>query len=507
MGIPGAVCAVRLGDFINAHRWLNGWSDMPGGWLMNDYDSKKQFRFSISHKQGEYLKNLIRQGTTVKVRAKVDSRYYTTGSIPYVTGYVRGSGSEGEEVMIVGHLFEWGANDNSTGCASNIEAVGALNDLIRAGKLPRPKRGIRVCLGHEIWGMMAYTAHNLERLRTKTIASVNVDTPAGDRELSKYHIKVSMNPNSCPSFVDALFPEVVRRYYDRFVPYKLFETYPYSYSDNLFADPSIGVPSSSISFFNRHVYYDMYHNSMDTIEKVDPRSLHDLSSINAVYLYYLANAGYDEIPLIEQLTFDHGIQVIINKARERLNRIDGIGDGVLFGKELANGQQIIEYYTGLQKQALQSITRIVPEQDRKRAGKDIESYEKKIDGYGELAAKQFHDTARDRAKNASLKIVTYKPPVGDWQIEAKNIIPKRLFPGTITLMDIPHTEWREVTSSPKSWSRNNWATASLWWCDGSRNLNDIKELVELEAGREVRNFDLINYYRFLQERGLVEFVK
>ena len=104
----GAVCAVRLGDFINAYRWLNGWSDMPGGWLMNDYDSKNQFRFSISHKKGEYLRNLLRQGRKVVVRAKIDSRYYTDDSLPYATGCIKGTGKEGEEVLIVGHLYEWG---------------------------------------------------------------------------------------------------------------------------------------------------------------------------------------------------------------------------------------------------------------------------------------------------------------------------------------------------------------------------------------------------------------
>ena len=508
MGIPGAVCAVRLGDFTTAHRWLNGWSDMPGGWLMNDYDSKKQFRFSISQKQGEYLRNLIRQGKTVKVRAKIDSRYYTDSSIPYVTGYVKGSGSEREEVLIVGHLYEWGANDNSTGCASILESVGTLNDLIRAGKLPRPKRGIRVCFGHEMWGMMAYTTDNLERLRTKTIASVNVDGPAGNRELSKYHITVFMNPNCTPSYTDALFPEVVRRYYGRFVPYKLHETHPYGFWDNLFCDPSIGgVPSNTITFLNMNVAYDMYHNSMDTIDLVDPRSLNDIATINALYLYYLANAGYDETQSMGQLTFDHGVQVILEKARERMNRLDGIDDGVLFGKELADGARVIEYYTGLQQQALESISRIVPEQDRQQAGKDIERLTGKLGDYGELAVKQFRDTARDRAKSQSLKIVKYRKPSGDWETEAVTIIPKRKFPGTITLMDIPHTEWREVTSSPKGWSAGNWATASLWWCDGSRNLCEIKELVEFEAGRPVRNFDLINYYRFLEERGLVEFVR
>jgi len=357
-----------------------------------------------------------------------------------------------------------------------------------------------------MWGMMAYTVHNLERLRTKTISTVNIDGPAGNQDFSIYHVTLVMNPNSCPSFTDALFPEVVRRYYSRFVPHKLFETSPYRMWDSIFADPSIGVPSNTITLFNLRTAYDMYHNSMDTIEKVDPRSLHDLASINAVYLYYLATAGYDATPILQRLTFDRGIQVILQKSREITNRLDSIKDGETLGKELVYGTQVIEYYTDIQKQALQSIGRILSEEERKSVKNEIERYCKKIDEYGEVSVKQFNDTVREKAKEESLKIVKYRKENGAWEREAEKIIPKRNYVGTITLMDIPHEEWIEVRSSPKSWSARNWPAASLWWCDGKRNLNEIKKLCELEAGAPVRNFDLINYYKFLKKHGFVEFM-
>ncbi len=61
--------------------------------------------------------------------------------------------------------------------------------------------------------------------------------------------------------------------------------------------------------------------------------------------------------------------------------------------------------------------------------------------------------------------------------------------------------------SPRWWSPRNWAASSYWWSDGTRDLNEIKELIELEAGRPVQNFDLINYFRFLEKHDIVEFVK
>ncbi|MFC1539833.1 hypothetical protein ACFL6H_10455 [Candidatus Latescibacterota bacterium] len=74
------------------------------------------------------------------------------------------------------------------------------------------------------------------------------------------------------------------------------------------------------------------------------------------------------------------------------------------------------------------------------------------------------------------------------------------------MAEIPVEEWREVKSTPRWWSATNWASASYWWCNGKRNLNEIKILCELEAGKPVIGFDLINYYNFLKKYGYVEFV-
>ncbi|MBT4483098.1 MAG: hypothetical protein HOC71_05415, partial [Candidatus Latescibacteria bacterium] len=57
------------------------------------------------------------------------------------------------------------------------------------------------------------------------------------------------------------------------------------------------------------------------------------------------------------------------------------------------------------------------------------------------------------------------------------------------------------------WNARGWAAASYFWCDGKRNLNEIKELVEIEADRPIRNFDLIKYYRLLEKYDIVEFME
>ncbi|HUT62851.1 MAG TPA: M28 family peptidase, partial [Anaerolineae bacterium] len=472
--------------------------------LMTAADSKNSFCFSISNKKGTYLRKLINEGKTVKVRAKIDSRYYTDDTLPYLTGCIRGTGDEGEEVLIAGHMFEWGANDNCTGCSIMLESVGVLNDLIRSGTLPRPKRSIRIWMGQEMYGSLAFAVHNPDRLRN-TIAAVCCDTPAANHDLTASTVKIYMNGNFCPSFTDALYPEVFRLYYERIQSNKLLITLPYGGgTDNYFCEPMIGVPTNFVYMENGTW---LHHNSRDTIEKVDTRSLDDLCSVNALYLYFLADADLEEIPYIARLTFDRGVKVILEKSSEMNDRLVHANDGVALGKVMTEGVNVIEYYTEVQKKALVSIERIVSKRDRGQSQKMLSKYIDNIDDFGTLCIKQFRDAVREKSKLESLKIVPYKKEKSPWDREAETLIPKPMYIGTLTLDGVPVEKWKEVTSSPRWWSPTSWAVASYWWCDGKRNLREIKELIELEAGEPVQNFDMITYYRFLDKYGRVEFVK
>ncbi|MBN1294509.1 MAG: hypothetical protein JXB48_21910 [Candidatus Latescibacteria bacterium] len=492
-------------DFVTANQWLNGWSDMPGGWQMNASDSRNNFGFSISQRKGAYLRDLLRQGKKVKVRAKIDSRYFTDDSLQYVVGSIKGTGDEGEDILIVSHIYEWGANDDCTGASSDLEVLGTLNDLIKAGKLPRPKRTIRMWLGFEKYGSMAYAVHNLERLRSKTIAAICCDTSAENFDFSRTAFIVTRNFNACPSFTDAVYPDVIKRFHDRYFPNKLWKQIPFASGlDNFFGDPAIGVPLNAISTENGG---HLHHNSMDTIDKVDPRTLHALSVINAAYMYYLAAAGYENIPDIARLTTFHSINLLLERTAAITSGLSNIKDGNALGKALSDGVRIIEYYTGLYKQALQRIEKLSEQNRKADTGKLITNYQTELDEYGQLMVKQFKKAVDEKSKAESIKIVTYKKQTGNWEQEAETIIPKRTKVGTLTLEGIPSEEWAEVTSSPRWWSATNWATASYFWCDGKRNLNQIKELLELEAGVPVNNFDLIKFYKFLEKYDLVEFMQ
>lgn len=503
LGYVGDCIEEKSAEFVNANQWLNGWSDMPGGWWMTGYDSRNGFGFSISRKKGDYLRDLLRQGKKIRVRARIDSRYYTDGQLPYVVGLVRGSGPEADEVLVTGHINEWGANDNSTGVSAILEAVGTLNELIGSGTLPRPRRSVRVLLGGEMYGSLPYVEKNLPRLRDKTVAAVCLDTGAESLDLATTAVSLYMNPNSCPTFTDALFPEILRRYYARYDPGRSWSTEPFGMgTDTYFCEPMIGVPTNLVYL---SAGGHLHHNSMDTIEKVDPRTLRELGLITAAYLYFVADAGMDEVPFIAGLTQARGADVIMAKAREMGARAEDAKDGTALGRVLADGLEAIRYYAGLQGAALGSIARLAPAGRREEARKRLGPYIERTSELGEVMIRQFREAVAGKAAAASLKIVSPAPADGAWEKEAAALVPRRFQPGTLFFEEIPSSEWQEIRFSPHWWQPANWAAASYWWVDGRRSLAEIKKLCELEAGKPMEGFDLIKYYRFLEKYRYVEF--
>jgi hypothetical protein len=505
LGFVGDQIESQNEDFVNANTWLNGWSDLPGGWWLTSYDSKNNFGFSISQKKANYLRNLLRRGVKVRVRAVIDSRYYTDDTLDYVTGVVKGSGAEGEEVLITAHLNEWGANDDADGCSAILEAVGTLNDLIRTGALPRPKRSIRVLLGAEMYGSLPWVQKNLDRLHNKTIAALNCDTGMPNYDEATTFIGLYMNPNVCPTWTDALFPEMVRLYLQRFSPFRTFEVRPFSMgTDTYFCEPMIGVPTNWI-YLSEGAH--LHHNSMDTIDKVDPRTIREVSFINAAWLYYIANAGYDDTPWIARLAFSRGVQVIRDIAGAAADRVLAAKDGAALGNALDEGIARINYYTGLEKQAVASIERIV-EPDRRASFREASApHVASLGDIGAVHVKHLRALADTKAKSEQMKIIMPAAQETSWDREAATLIPKRFHFATLFLEEVPVSEWKEVRSSPHWWDASNWASASFWWVDGKRNLKEIKKLCELEADRTMNTFDLINYYKFLQKFKYIEFVE
>ena len=145
-GALGAINAFTENPaLLDSRQWINAWGDDGWAYIAR---STPLLCFSITPRQAALVRSLLQRGP-VYARAAVDSRYYN-GAYPYVTGVIQGKSRE--EVLTLGHTSEQGAQDNATGVAATLEAMAMLQRLIASGRLPKPKRSIRVLSMGEMYG-------------------------------------------------------------------------------------------------------------------------------------------------------------------------------------------------------------------------------------------------------------------------------------------------------------------------------------------------------------------
>ncbi|MGH9612407.1 MAG: M28 family peptidase, partial [Bryobacteraceae bacterium] len=474
-GALGAINAFTENPALrNGRQWINAWGD--DGWAFTK-QSAPLLSFSITPKQTDLLRKLLARGP-VRVRATVDSRYYS-GGYPYVTAVIPGTGPE--EVLTLGHAFEQGAEDNATGVAATMEALATLNRLIESGALPRPKRSIRILSMAEMYGSMHYVANNPERIR-RTVAAMCVDTPAALYKLAGTEYTFYMNPHVAKDFTDALILKIAADYFPRV--HRPWHERPFTTgTDTYLAEPMVGVPTVW-GYSGSGV--ETHHNSEDTPDRVDPRSLRDITIVDAAFLYFVANAGEPEALWLARLSESRGYEQILKETQPYLDARKYTGELV------AQAEDAIAYSVDRESQSVMSVLRLVPRERRTEAQDAIEPMIERLRKFGEL------QLARVRAASGGIKAV--REP-GPREAEAEKIVVKRKRFGTIPLDDLPHDQWEGQPSGA-------WAaipTIALYWCDGHRTLAEVARLTRLELGPT--DFDFVSYFRFLRKHGYVDFTR
>ncbi|MBZ5594833.1 MAG: M28 family peptidase [Acidobacteriia bacterium] len=491
-GVLGAINAFTENpELRDGRQWINAWGD--NGWAFTK-GSAPLLCFSITPRQAEFVRKLLSRGQRVRARATVDSRYYA-GVYPYLTGVIPANGSD-EEVLTLGHSSEQGAQDNATGVAAMLESLATLHRLIASGKLPPPKRAIRILLMGEMYGSMHYVSTQAGRMR-RTVAAMTVDTPAASYDLAGTEFTWYMNPHVAKSYTDAFVLHVAQLYFPKVHrPWHWHEFM--SGTDTYLADPTVGVPTVW-PYCGTGV--ESHHNSEDTPDKVDWRSLRDIATVNATYLYYLANAGEQEARWLAELAATRGYQQILSNAAPFVDRALLANTGEELGRVLARALDKISYSVDRESQSVSSVLRLVPESRRDAVRVQIEPLLRRLEEYGRDQSGRLRVAVDQRAVQIGVArpvqpLVEHDPQMA----EAARIVVRRKRFGTITLDEI-HPDEREGYPSG-AWDGT--VIAALYWCDGHRNLADVIRLTRGELG--VEKFDFMGYFKFLRRRGYVDFV-
>jgi len=474
----------------NGRQWINAWGDHGWGFTKG---STPLLSFSISPREAAMVRKLLAERSIVRVKATVDSHYYS-GTYPYVTGLIRGSGPE--EVLTLGHSFEQGAQDNATGVAAILESLATLNRLILSGKLPRPKRSIRLLTMGELYGSMYYIETHPDRIR-RTVAAMCMDTPAASYDLAGTEYTFYMNPHAAKSYTDAFILRVAQEYFSQ-VHRPWHEHQSMSGTDTYLSEPMINVPTVW-AYSGSGV--ETHHNSEDTPDRVDPRSLRDVATVNAAYLYYLANASESEAMWLAELSQTRGYEKILQSSAPFLEHVATANDPQELGRLLQEAVDHVTYSVGRESQAVLSVLRLVPESNQKDAAASLAPMIEGLRRSGEEQTSRVRRAIDRRARELGLQAPVQPIAVLDTQRDkAARIVVKRKRFGTLPLDDMP-TDQREGYPSG-AWE--SIPIAALYWCDGHRNLAEVIHLTRMELGST--DFDFVGYFRFLRKHGYVDFL-
>ena len=475
----------------DGRQWINAWGD--NGWAFSKR-STPLLSFSITPRQASLVRKLLAERGVVRMKATVDSRYYS-GVYPYVTGVIPGTGSE--EVLTLGHSFEQGAEDNATGVAAMLESLATLNRLITYGKLPRPKRGIRLFIMGELYGSMHYIDTHPERMRN-TVAALCMDTPAASYDLAGTEYTFYMNPHVAKSYTDAFVLRVAAEYFPQ-VHRPWHEHAFMSGTDTYLSEPTVNVPTVW-GYSGSGV--ETHHNSEDTPDRVDPRSLRDIATVNAAYLYYLANAGEPEAMWLAELSQTRGYEQILGCASSFLDRVPTANETDGLPRLLQDAIDCVAYSVDRETQAVLSVLRLVPVQRREEAAKTLAPLVDGLRRFGTEQTSRVHHAVVRRALELGLKTPVKPIAASDPQLkEAAKIVVRRKRYGTLPLDDI-RPDQREGYPSG-AWE--GVPTIALYWCDGHRNLAEVIHLTRMELGPT--DFDFVAYFRFLRKKSYVAFVQ
>jgi hypothetical protein len=490
-------------NLLDGRQWINAWGD--NGWAFTKI-STPLLCFSITPREAALVRKLLAEKGTVRVRATVESRYYN-GPYPYATAVIPGTGTE--EVLSLGHSSEQGAEDNSTGVAAILEAAATLNRLITSGKLPRPQRAIRILNMGEMYGSMHYIATHPDRIH-RTIAAFCLDTPAASYDLPGTEYTFYLNPQVASSYVDAFILKIAEDYFptvDVGTNYDYIRKIgrPWHWSpfgtgtDSYMGDPTIGVPNIW-AYSGSGVI--THHNSEDTPDRVDSRSLRDLAIVDAAFLYFLAYAGPNEARWLAEVSENQGYHMILLSVDSYLDRIAAAASAQQLGALLAEAKQKTDYLVGREIQAINSVQRLVPEPNRQALETSLAPLVKRVSQFGDAQSLRIQNAVHARAGVLGITSPTEPAETSDPDTTvASTIVVKRVRFGTITLDDISPDQREGYPSG--SWDIP--VVTALYWCDGRRSLAEVIHLTNMELGPT--KFDFVGYFRFLRKHGYVEFVK
>ena len=502
-------------DIPDAHAY-------QGIWPTAEELDKVTFGFSLSKRQGNQLRALLKNGKTVKLKAKVDAQLFP-GNEEVITATIPGKTKPNEEIFLIAHIChpKPSANDNASGSGLLLEIARTIMALINSGKIEPPARTIRFFWVPETMGTVAYLSYH-EDMFSRFVAGINLDMVGQNQELCKSTLNLDRTPDSLPSYLNdyvfSLIEQSIKEF-DKVTGFGSSSTFRYNTtafsggSDHAeFTNSTIGVPCVMLL-----QWPDLfYHTSMDSIDKVSEDSLKRIGWITTMAALTLANATAETAYFLANQTASKGIIRIEEAAQKGVEELfkkkedpklkDKPAELV---KELAKTafhyKNKMERVMWREQQAIKSVERL---------GENLELNTLIDKLCEEIANRAQQKTARlEEALSFIAKTLAITIPAKLEETEAdaelKRLIPKRLFKGTLNfdllkkVLGEKEYEWyQEIDEKDRSF--HNKAAEFVNFMDGKRNAYDILKAVSAEYSETNLEY-AVKFLRDLEKTNLITF--
>jgi len=474
-------------DIPDAHAYQSIWP------TKEDLD-KVTFGFSLSKRQGNHLRALVKGDKPVKLKTIVDAKLFP-GHLDVVTATITGSSESEEEIFFVTHLChpKPSANDNASGSGLLLEIARTIQTLIEKDKIEKPERTLRFLWVPETYGTIAYLYHH-GNLASKLVAGINLDMVGQDQELCKSTLNLDKTPDSNPSYLNDYVFSLFERSREEFDPKTTFgSASTFRFAPNIFSGGSDHAEFNDSSFKVPCImllqWPDLfYHSSMDSIDKVSEDSLRRVGWIATVAALTLSNATADYAVFIANLARLGGIARLQEANREAvaalLQKRNSLNSTEL-AKELAkissDFENKMEHIVWREKEAVKSVEKLGKNSELRSA---LTKYVEDIERCSQLEIARFKETLTHITKTAGIILPT-KPEETKAAREAKGLTPKRLFKGTFNSEALKRAlgekeyEWYEtIGKEDKDFRKKTYEIFNFM--DGKRTVFDITKAVSAE---------------------------
>ncbi|MCU0859012.1 MAG: DUF4910 domain-containing protein [Thermoplasmata archaeon] len=497
-------------DIPDAHAY-------QGLWPTAKEKSKMTFGFSLSKRQGNELRALLKAGKKVRLKAVVDADLHP-GHEEVVVATIRGRQQPGEEVVGIAHLChpKPGANDNASGSGALLEVVRTITSLIRSKKIERPKRTMRFLWVPETLGITAYLSQH-EELKERLLAGVNLDMVGEDQQKCGSTLTLERTPDSVPSYLNDLMESLLEAQHDIFDAHSkhgwpgIFRTHVAQYGGGSdyaeFNESTFGVPC--VGFVQWPDKY--YHTSMDTIENVSEDSLARIGWIAAVGLLTIADADRWTALNLANESHTRGMERLAVSGREASAQLLGlISKGTEpeeFSRAVDSQKTRLEHVTWREQEAVRSVLGLAGDSTLKE---HVEKRARAIAAQGEMELECIREMV-DLAEKELGTVIPPRPRESKAEAESRHLVPSRRYKGTLAwdtfrerVGDKRAARYDEAEEDDDDLHRKIYEAMNL--ADGKRSVHEIVRIVSAEFGPTEAKV-MVELMKDMDHAGLVKLAR